>query len=62
MEVVAKITAERVRCFYWQKTICRCRLPRAIIFDNGTQFASTMVTNFYRDFGVKMNVVSMVDP
>lgn len=62
MEVVAKITAERVCCFYWQKIMCRCGLPKVIVFDNGTQFASIMVTEFYRDLGVKMNFVSVVHP
>lgn len=33
--------------FYWHKIICRYRLPRAIILDNGIQFASTMVTEFF---------------
>lgn len=61
-EVVEKITDERVHDLYSQKIICMYRLPGAIIFDNGTQLVSAMVTSFCRDLGVQIKFVFVVHP
>lgn len=53
VEVVTKITAERVLRFYWQKIICRYRLPRAIVSENGILFANSIVTDFCKDSELK---------
>jgi len=45
-EAVSRITADRVKKFYWKKIICRFRLPKYFVTDNGTQFASTRVVDF----------------
>lgn len=47
-EVVSRITAERVRCFYWRNIICRFGLPEIIVYDNGTQFTRYTVIEFCR--------------
>lgn len=51
-EAVAKIKEKRTQHFYGQMVICRCGLPGAIVSDNGSQFASTVVTDFCKEMGV----------
>jgi len=45
-EVVAKITAERIKRFEGGEIICRFGLPKEIVSDNGTQFTNTTVVDF----------------
>jgi transposase InsO family protein len=61
-EAVAKITAERVKKFYWKKIICRFGLPKCIVLDNGTQFASATVVDFYKHLGIQAQFVSVIHP
>ncbi|RDX97991.1 hypothetical protein CR513_19162, partial [Mucuna pruriens] len=46
-EPVATISAEKVKRFYWKKIICHFSLPAEIVSNNGTQFASRLITSFY---------------
>ena len=62
VEVVAKITIERVRCFYWQKNLCKYGLTGFIASDNGTLFSSAIVTDFCKDLGVQTKFVFIVHP
>ncbi|XP_039687900.1 uncharacterized protein [Medicago truncatula] len=61
-EAVSKITAEQVIKFYWKKIICRFGLPRNIVTDNGTQFASTRVVDFCKQLGIETKFVSVIHP
>jgi hypothetical protein len=61
-EAVAKITAERVKKFYWKKIICRFGLPKCIVSDNGTQFASSTVLDFCKNLGIQTKFVSVIHP
>jgi len=61
-EAVAKITAERLRRFFWKKIICRFRLPKEIILDNGTQFASQTVVDLRKHLGIQAKFVSVIHP
>ncbi|RDY09000.1 hypothetical protein CR513_06706, partial [Mucuna pruriens] len=40
IELVATISPERVKRFYWKMLVCSFGLPAMIVSDNGTQFAS----------------------
>ncbi|RDX72029.1 hypothetical protein CR513_48548, partial [Mucuna pruriens] len=46
-EPVATISAKRVKRFYWKRLICHFRLPTIIVSNNGTQFASRSMAEFY---------------
>ena len=61
-EAVARISAEKVRRFYWKNIICRFGLPGVIVSDNGTQFASASVVNFCRDYGIQNRFTSVEHP
>jgi ribonuclease HI len=61
-EAVAKITAERVKKFYWKKIICRFGLPKFIVSDNGTQFASSTVVDFCKHLGIQTKFASVIHP
>lgn len=56
-EAVAKITADRVKRFYWKKIICKFELPKTIVTDNGTQFASAKVQEFCTKLGIQTKFV-----
>jgi hypothetical protein len=61
-EAVAKITAETVKKFYWKKIICRFGLPKCIVSDNGTQFASSAVVDFCKHRGIQKKFASGIHP
>jgi len=62
VEPVATITTDRVRKFYWKKIICRFGLPAVLVTDNGTQFASSSVANFCKEWGIQLNFTSVEHP
>ena len=45
-EVLATITKKNVRSFVWRNIVCRYRIPRVLVSDNGKQFDN----DFFRDF------------
>lgn len=61
-EDVSKITIVSVFRFYWQKIMCRFSLLETILPDNGTQFASTTIIEFFKDMRVQTKFVSVVHP
>ncbi|RDX87394.1 Gypsy retrotransposon integrase-like protein 1, partial [Mucuna pruriens] len=61
-EPVATISAERVKRFYWNRLICRFRLPTVIVSNNGTQFASWSVVEFYSQLKIQQSFTSIEHP
>ncbi|XP_057444007.1 uncharacterized protein LOC130736179 [Lotus japonicus] len=51
-EPLASITAGKIVKFYWKKIMCRFGVPRAIVSDNGTQFASNQAREFCEEMGI----------
>ncbi|XP_057452459.1 uncharacterized protein LOC130744287 [Lotus japonicus] len=52
VEPLASITAAKTTSFYWKRIVCRFGLPRAIVSDNGTQFASNQTKEFCEEMGI----------
>jgi hypothetical protein len=53
-EALSSISADQVKKFYWRKIICRFGLPKYIVSDNGTQFASEKVVQFCKEKGISV--------
>ena len=51
-EPLAKITQENVKNFVWKSIVCRFRVPRVLISDNGQQFDNTP----FKDFGEQLKI------
>jgi transposase InsO family protein len=51
-----------VKKFYWRRIICRFGLPKYIVSDNGTQFASEKVVNFCKEKGIQNTFISVEHP
>lgn len=62
VESVASITAAKVKKFYWKIIICRFDMPTEIVSDNGTQFKSYKVTDFYKELGIENIFISVKHP
>lgn len=62
VEVVAKITTERVHYLSWYKIMCRFILSSVIVSNNETKFASTTITDFCHELGVQRKFVYVVYP
>ncbi|XP_057452759.1 uncharacterized protein LOC130744604 [Lotus japonicus] len=59
---MARITAEKVKRFYWRKLICRFGVPATIVSDNGTQFTSRSVKSFCSEMGIELRFASVEHP
>jgi len=59
---MATITEDKIRKFYWKKIICRFGLPAILVTDNGTQFTSSSVANFCKEWGIQLNFTSVEHP
>ncbi|GAU43183.1 hypothetical protein TSUD_301490 [Trifolium subterraneum] len=61
-ESVSSISADQVKKFYWKKIICRFGLPKYIVSDNGTQFASKKIVEYRREMGIQNTFISVEHP
>ena len=52
-EALVTITEARIRNFVWKNIICRFRIPKMIISDNGQQFNSQGFKDFCSGLGIK---------
>jgi len=59
-EAVSRITADRVKKFYWKKIIFRFGLPKYFVTDNRTQFASNRAVDFCTQLGIQTKFVSVI--
>ena len=51
-EPLAKITQQNVKNFIWKNIVCKFRVPKVLISDNGRQFDNTLFRDFYKHFGI----------
>jgi hypothetical protein len=59
---LSSISVEQVKKFYWRRIICRFGLPKYIVSDNNTQFASEKVVSFCKEKGIQNTFISVEHP
>jgi len=50
---VAQITTYKVQHFVWKNIVCRFGVPKRLISDNETQFASQQLGKLYTELDIK---------
>ena len=61
-EPVAQITAPRVQHIVWKNIVCCFGVPRRLISDNGTQFASQQLGKLCTEVGINQVFASVEHP
>ncbi|RDY00392.1 hypothetical protein CR513_16430, partial [Mucuna pruriens] len=61
-ELVATISVERIKCFYWKKILRRFGLPTEIVSNNRTHFVSRATIDFYTQPKIKQHFTSVEHP
>ena len=61
-EPVAQITAYKIQHFVWKNIVCRFGIPKRLVSDNGTQFASQQLGKLCTELGVKHVFASVEHP
>ena len=59
---LATITEQKVHNFIWRSIICRFRIPRSLMFDNGKQFDNPKFRDFCAELGIKNYYSSPAHP
>ena len=61
-EALATITEAKVQNFVWKNIVCRFRIPRMTISDNGRQFDNHGFRSFCSSLGIKNKYSSLGHP
>ena len=61
-EPLAKITQQNVKNFVWKNIVCRFRVPKVLILDNGRQFDDALFRDFFEHFGIQNHYSSPSHP
>ena len=56
------ITEKNVQSFVWRNIVCRYRIPRVLIIDNGKQFDNDSFKGFCSQLGIKNHYSSLTHP
>ncbi|XP_075504581.1 uncharacterized protein LOC142542020 [Primulina tabacum] len=62
VEPLAKITEQEVLKFLWKNIVCRFRLPRRLISDNGRQFQGKGITSWCREMKITQSFTAVAYP
>jgi len=62
VEPVAQITTHKIQHFVWKNIVCRFRIPKRLVSDNGAQFASQQLGKLCTKLGVKQVFASVEHP
>ncbi|XP_068476551.1 uncharacterized protein [Phaseolus vulgaris] len=61
-ELVAQMIAHKIQHFVWKNIVCCFGVPRRLVSDNGTQFASQQLGKLCAEVGIKQVFTSVEDP
>ncbi|KAL2231127.1 UNVERIFIED_CONTAM: hypothetical protein Sindi_1707100 [Sesamum indicum] len=61
-EAVARISEREVINFIWRNIICRFRIPRILISDNGTQFQGKKITEWCKELKIAQHFTAAANP
>ena len=61
-EPLANITQQNVKNFVWKNIVCRFRVPRVLVSDNGRQFDNALFKDFCEYFGIQNHYSSPTHP
>jgi transposase InsO family protein len=59
---LANIKATTVQKFFWQNIVCRFRVPRELIVDNGKQFDCYTFKEYCKTLGTQVKFSSVYHP
>ena len=52
-EPMAQITTHKIQHFVWENIVCRFGIPKRLVSDNGTQFASQQLDKLCTELGIR---------
>jgi len=61
-EPIAQITTHKIQHFVWKNVVCRFGVPKHLVSDNGTKFASRQLENLCTELGIKQIFASIEHP
>ena len=61
-EPVAQITAHKIQSFVWKNIVCRFGVPKRLVSNNGTQFASHLLKKLCEDIRTQQVFASVEHP
>ena len=61
-EALATITEKNIQNFVWRNIICRFKIPRVLVSDNGKQFDNSAFRGFCSELGIKNYYSSPAQP
>ena len=61
-EPLATITEKSICSFVWRSIICKYKIPKVLVSDNGKQFDNNGFRDFYSKLGIKNHYSSPAHP
>ena len=62
VEPVAQITTHKIESFVWKNIVCQFGVPKRLVLDNGTQFASHLLKKLCEEVGIQQVFASVEHP
>ena len=62
VEALAIITKKSIQSFVWRNIICRFKIPRILVSDNGKQFDNSAIKGFCSELVIKNHYSSPAHP